>query len=62
MIPALTASNIYSRLGSDSSLLPLAIKDIANSTGLTAGYYITGKDVESKDRFIDEFGTQAIWL
>ena len=62
MIPALTASNIYSRLGSDSSLLPLAIKDVANSTGLTAGSYITGKDVEGKDRFIDEFGTQAIWL
>ncbi len=62
MIPALTASNIYSKLGSDSSLLPLAIKDIANSTGLTAGSYITGKDVEGKDRFIDEFGTQAIWL
>jgi len=62
MIPALNASTIYSKLGSDSSLLPLAIKDIANSTGLTAGSYITGKDVEGKDRFIDEFGTQAIWL
>lgn len=62
MIPALNASYIYSKLGSDSSLLPLAIKDIANSTGLTAGSYITGKDVEGKDRFIDEFGTQAIWL
>lgn len=60
MIPAI--SSIYSKLGSDSSLLPLAIKDVANSTGLTAGSYITGKDVESKDRFIDEFGTQAIWL
>ena len=32
------------------------------NSGLTLGSYITGKDVESKDRFIDEFGTQAIWL
>lgn len=55
-------SKIYSTLGSNSSLVPLAIKDIANSMGLTAGSYITGKDVEGKDRFIDEFGTQAIWL
>lgn len=55
-------SKIYSTLGSNSSLVPLAIKDVANSMGLTAGSYITGKDVEGKDRFIDEFGTQAIWL
>ncbi len=61
MISAVT-SYLYSNLGSNSSLLPLAIKDIANSVGLTAGSYITGKDVESQDRFIDEFGTQAIWL
>ena len=63
MIPAVTASEyIYSKLGSNASLLPLAVKDLANSTGLTAGSYITGKDVEGKDRFIDEFGTEAIWL
>lgn len=55
-------SAIYSTLGSNSSLVPLAIKDVANSVGLTAGSYVTGKDVEGKDRFIDEFGTQAIWL
>lgn len=61
MIPAIT-SKIYSTLGSNSSLVPLAIKDIANSAGLTAGSYITGQEVEGKDRFIDEFGTQAIWL
>ena len=61
MISGVT-SYLYSELGSSSSLLPLAIKDIANSTGLTAGSYITGKNVESQDRFIDEFGTQAIWL
>lgn len=63
MIPAVTASEyIYSKLGSNASLLPLFVKDISNSTGLTIGSYITGKDVEGKDRFIDEFGTQAIWL
>ncbi len=63
MITAVSASEyLFSKLGSNASLLPLAVKDVANSTGLTAGSYITGKDVESKDRFIDEFGTQAIWL
>lgn len=61
MISGIT-SYIYSELGSSSSLLPLAIKDVANSTGLTAGSYITGKNVESQDRFIDEFGTEAIWI
>ncbi len=62
MIPAISASKVYSILGNNDSLVPLAIKDIANSMGLTAGSYITGDSVEGKDRFIDEFGTQAIWL
>lgn len=62
MIPAVTASRIYSTLGNNNSLVPLAIKDIANSLGLTTGSYITGDKLEGKDRFIDEFGTQAIWL
>lgn len=61
MISGITGK-IYSTLGSNTSLVPLAIKDIANSVGLTAGSYVTGQDVEGKDRFIDEFGTQAIWL
>ena len=39
----------------------MAIKDIANSVGLTAGSYITGDKLEGKDRFLDEFGTQAFW-
>jgi hypothetical protein len=42
--------------------VPLAIKDIANSCGLTAASYMSGDRAEGKDRFIDEFGTQAIWL
>lgn len=62
MISALGASKIYSTLGNNNSLVPLAIKDVANSIGLTAGSYITGDKLEGKDRFIDEFGTQALWL
>lgn len=62
MIPALNASKIYSILGNSNSLVPLAIKDTSNSLGLTAGSYITGDSLESKDRFTDEFGTQVIWL
>lgn len=62
MIPAISASYIYSKLGNSNSLVPMAIKDIANSVGLTAGSYITGDELEGKDRFLDEFGTQAIWL
>ncbi len=62
MISKLTASTIYSTLGNNSSLIPLGIKDVANSCGLTAASYIAGDKHEGKDRFIDEFGTQAIWL
>ena len=29
---------------------------------MTAGSYVTGNSVEGKDRFMDEFGTQIIWL
>lgn len=60
MIPAI--SSIYSTLGNPSSLVPLAVKDVANSLGLTTGSYIIGDKLEGKDRFIDEFGTEAIWL
>lgn len=62
MIPAIDASKIYSTLGNNSSLVPLAVKDVANSLGLTTGSYIIGDELEGKDRFLDEFGTQAIWL
>lgn len=57
-----TTAKIFSTLGNNNSLVPLAIKDITNSLGLTAGSYITGDKTEGKDRFIDEFGTQSIWL
>ena len=62
MITPITASKIFSILGNNDSLVPMAIKDISNSVGLTAGSYITGQSAEGQDRFIDEFGTQAIWL
>ncbi len=62
MISKISASAIYSVLGNNSSLIPLGIKDVANSCGLTAASYVAGDKVEGKDRFIDEFGTQAIWL
>lgn len=60
--PVSLSTRIFSILGNNSSLVPLGLKDVSNSLGLTAGSYITGNKVEGKDRFIDEFGTLAIWL
>lgn len=62
MITALNVANIFSKLGNNSSLLPIAVKDGAHSLGMTTASYITGDKIEGKDRFIDEFGTQAIWI
>ena len=56
------SAKIYSILANKDSLIPMGIKDTANSLGLTTGSYITGQAAESHDRFIDEFGTAAIWL
>lgn len=52
---------IFSTLGSSQSLVPLGIKDCANGLGATAGSAVTSKE-EAKDRFIDEFGSETIWL
>ena len=57
----MSIAKIFSTLGNSQSLVPLAIKDSANSLGLTTASSITNKD-EGRDRFIDEFGTEAIWL
>lgn len=54
-------AKIYSTLGNSNSLIPLAIKDTASTTGMTVGSFITGKE-EGHDRFIDEVGTEIIWL
>lgn len=54
-------SKIFSTLGNPQSLVPLAVKDTANSMGMTISSSITNKD-EGRDRFIDEFGTEVIWI
>ena len=55
------AAKIYSTLGNPNSLIPLGVKDASSCLGMTAGSYATGKE-EGFDRFIDEFGTEALWL
>lgn len=62
MINPTLAANIFSQLGSNSSLLPMIVKDAAHSTGMTTASYITGKNVEGKDRLIDEAGAELIWV
>lgn len=55
------AAKIYSTLVNPNSLVPLAVKDLSATAGMTAGSFITGKE-EGQDRFIDEIGTEFIWL
>ncbi len=55
-------NKITSTFGDHSNLIPLFTKDVVNSTGMTAFSYDAGGKIEAKDRFIDEFGTQAIWM
>lgn len=55
-------NSMISTLGNPDSRIPLAIKDIINSSGITYYSYDAGGKFEGKDRFIDEFGTEAIWL
>ena len=55
------AAKIYSTLGNPNSLIPLGIKDASSALGMTVGSCVTGKE-EGLDRFIDEFGTEALWL
>ena len=62
MIDPITTTKIFSKLGNDSSLLPIMVKDAAHIAGMTTASYITGKEVEGKDRFMDEFGSTAIWI
>ena len=52
---------IFSTLGNPNSLIPLAVKDMSATAGMTASSFATGKE-EGQDRFIDEVGTQIIWL
>lgn len=54
-------AKVFSTLGNPKSLIPLAVKDFSATGGMTAGSFVTGKE-EGQDRFIDEIGTEAIWL
>ena len=55
-------SKIISTLGNKESLIPIMLKDGVDSASLTYKSYKEGGIVEGKDRAIDEFGTQAIWI
>lgn len=55
-------SKLVSKLGSPNSRIPLAAKDIFNSTGYTYFSYDAGGKIEGKDRLVDEVGTGVIWL
>ena len=57
----LNPAKIYSTLGNPNSLIPLAVKDVSATAGMTASSFATGKE-EGQDRFIDEVGTEFIWL
>ena len=57
----LSVGTIFSVLGNSNSLIPLAVKDMSATAGMTASSFATGKE-EGQDRFIDEIGTQIIWL
>lgn len=61
-MPVDLASKLISTLGNPSSRVPLMVKDLSNSITLSYFSYKAGGPVEGKDRFIDEFGTEAIWL
>lgn len=56
------SSKIISTLGSTSSLMPLMVKDAVDSASITYYSYKAGGKIEGRDRAIDEFGTQAIWI
>ena len=58
---AITPAKMFSILGNPNSLIPLAVKDASATAGMTAGSFVTGKE-EGVDRFIDEAGTEVIWL
>ena len=60
-ISSLTSKTI-SILGNPEAITPLLIKDTATSYSLTQFAKRDGGSIESTDKFIDEFGTMAIWL
>lgn len=56
------SSSFISACGNPSSIVPLGIKDTINAVGSIATSNSAGGQIEAKDRAIDEFGTQFIWL
>lgn len=61
IIPKISQAKFFAKLDDPQSLVPIAMRDVVNSIGMTTASSVTGKE-EGQDRFIDEFGTQAIWL
>lgn len=55
-------TKVISTLGNKESLIPIIVKDGVDSTALTVKSFKEGGAVEGMDRFVDEFGTQAIWV
>ncbi len=56
------SSKLISKLGSENSKIPLAVKDIVNCSGYAYYSYDAGGKLECKDRLVDEIGTGTIWL
>lgn len=55
-------SKLVHQLGSTSSLIPLATKEVFDSAGQTYFSHKAGGKIEAKDRLVDEVGTGALWL
>lgn len=55
-------SKVVSTIGNPEALTPLLIKDTITSWAIVANSKKQGGEIESTDRFLDEFGTLAIWL
>src|SRR5574344_1796613 len=57
------ATNFISQLGnSSSSVVPLLIKDSACNASITAIHTKAGGKRDGKEKFIDEYGTEALWI
>ena len=55
-------AKLVSKLGSTESIIPLGVKDSFNSYGFTSCAFNAGGNIEGVDKFVDEFGTEIIWL
>ena len=56
------ATSIISSLGSTSSILPVFVKDTIGNTGISYIFSKKGGKHEGREKVVEEFGTQAIWL